>query len=136
MTATKLTNSWHGLYFSAGWVAAPFRHLEIDHHVIYGITSALSYSLAAAGFFMPTEPLCRVKLGTGRLAALFGLTALPLGALFVSRSRLEDAARLGKATRWGGSDTRAGCRDELALIRSGEGRIRNYNRCLAWVFWS
>ncbi|WP_272482746.1 histidine kinase N-terminal 7TM domain-containing protein, partial [Salinibacter ruber] len=31
VTLTKLTNRWHGLYFSAELSAVPFRHLEVDH---------------------------------------------------------------------------------------------------------
>ena len=154
VTATKLTNLWHGFYFSAEWAAVPFRHLEVDHHVFYWLTAAFSYVLAGVGFFMLAEPLRRVKFGTGRLAALFGLTALPLGAnaagyagpwflnlshepvgvaaftlgaLFVSRGRLEEAARLGEVLQ-------ASRREKPALILSDEERIRNYNRQAAELF--
>ena len=154
VTATKLTNPWHGFYFSAEWAAVPFRHLEVDHHVVYWLTAAFSYVLAGVGFFMLAEPLRKVKVGTGRLAALLGLTALPLGAnaagyagpwflnlshepvgvaafalgaLFVSRGRLEEAARLG-----GVSQT---CqREKPTLILSDEERVRNYNRQAADLF--
>ena len=154
VTATKLTNLWHGFYFSAEWAAVPFRHLEVDHHVFYWLTAAFSYVLAGIGFFMLAEPLRRMKFGTGRLAALFGLTALPLGAnaagyagpwflnlshepvgvaafalgaLFVSRGRLEEAARLGEVLQ-------AGRREKPALILSDEERVRNYNRQAAELF--
>jgi len=80
VTLTKMTNSWHGLYFTAGWGPEPFRHLAVDHHVVYWLTTALSYALAAVGFFMLAEPLRRAQVGGGKLAGLFALTALPLGA--------------------------------------------------------
>ncbi|WP_259247129.1 PAS domain S-box protein [Salinibacter ruber] len=80
VTLTKLTNRWHGLYFTAGWSAGPFPHLVVDHHVIYWLTAGLSYALAAVGFFMLAEPLRRAQVGGGKLAGLFALTALPLGA--------------------------------------------------------
>ncbi|WP_251951908.1 PAS domain-containing protein [Salinibacter ruber] len=148
VTATKLTNRWHGLYFSAEWSAVPFPHLSVDHHVIYWITAGLSYALAAAGFFMLAEPLRRAQVGGKRLAGLFGLTALPLGAnaigyatpyllgfshepvgvaafalgaLFVYRGRFEGTSQ-------------AGTQGKPALMLSGDGRLRNYNRAAVELF--
>ncbi len=148
VTLTKVTNSWHGLYFAAGWQTTPFAHLQIDHRVIYWITAALSYALAAVGFFMVAEPLRRVQVGAGRLAGLFGLTALPLvanglgylspalldvshepvgvaafaiGALFIYRDRFEDASR-------------AGAQPKPALALSEGGQLRNYNEAAAALF--
>ncbi|WP_263835174.1 PAS domain S-box protein [Salinibacter sp.] len=148
VTLTKVTNSWHGLYFTAGWQTTPFAHLQIDHRVIYWITAALSYALAAVGFFMVAEPLRRVRVGAGRLAGLFGLTALPLvanglgylspalldvshepvgvaafaiGALFIYRDRFEDASR-------------AGAQPKPTLALSEGGQLRNYNEAAAALF--
>ncbi|PSQ58467.1 MAG: hypothetical protein BRD27_06280 [Bacteroidetes bacterium QH_10_64_19] len=42
VTLTKLTNAWHGMYFSTGTVAEPFFHLTIDHGVLYWGTAAYS----------------------------------------------------------------------------------------------
>ncbi len=145
---TKVTNAWHGLYFAAGWHTTPFAHLQIDHRTLYWITAALSYTLAAVGFFMVAEPLRRVQVGAGRLAGLFGLTALPLianglgylspalldvshepvgvaafaiGVLFVYQDRFEETGRTG---------TQA----SPALVLSKGGRLRNYNEAAATLF--
>ncbi|MCS3698412.1 ATP-binding protein [Salinibacter ruber] len=145
VTLTKLTNRWHGLYFSAEISAGPFPHLAVDHHVIYWITAGLSYALAAVGFFMLVEPLRRAQVGEKRLAGLFGLTALPLGAnaigyatpylvdlshepvgvaafalgaFALKRGQLEEASRAGREER-------------PSLVLSADGRIRNYNQAAA-----
>jgi PAS domain S-box-containing protein len=149
VTLTKLTNRWHGLYFTAEWSAVPFPHLAVDHHVIYWITAGLSYALAAVGFFMLAEPLRRAQVGGGKLAGLFGLTALPLGAnavgyttpylvdlshepvgvaafalgaLALRRSRKESC--LEEASR-------AGREERPTLVLSAGGRVQNYNRAAA-----
>ena len=148
VSLSKLTNPWHGLYFSAELSAGPFRHLVVDHHVGYWITSALSYALAAVGFFMLSEPLRRAKVGSGKLAGLFALTALPLGAnaigyatpylldlshepvgvaafalgaLVLKERRLEETSRTGQEKR-------------PNLVLSAGGRIRNYNRAAERLF--
>ncbi len=148
VTLTKLTNSWHGLYFSAEWTSAPFPFLSVDHHVIYWVTAGLSYVLAAVGFCMLAEPLRRAKMGSGKLAVLFGLTALPLGAnavgytqpwllelshepvgvaafalgvLFVHREQFERVSQVGR-------------REDPALVLSREGQIQNFNGQAARLF--
>jgi len=148
VTLTKLTNLWHGLYFTAEWSAVPFRHLAVDHHVLYWITSALSYALAATGFFMLAEPLRNLRVGTGRLAGLFALTALPLGAnaigyttpylldlsyepigvaafaigvLFVWEEQFEEAGQAGRLGR-------------PAVVLSEDGQVRNYNEAATRLF--
>ncbi len=152
VTLTKLTNPWHGLYFSAELSAVPFRHLEVDHHVIYWLTAGLSYALAAVGFFMLSEPLRRAQVGGGKLAGLFALTALPLGAnaigyatpylldlshepigvaafalgaLALRRSRKESCL---EEAGWAGREERP------SLVLSAGGRVQNYNRAAAEVF--
>ncbi len=152
VTLTKLTNRWHGLYFSAEMPVGPFPHLAVDHHVIYWLTAGLSYALAAVGFFMLAEPLRRAQVGGGKLAGLFALTALPLGAnaigyatpylvdlshepvgvaafalgaLALRRSRKESC--LEEASR-------AGREERPSLMLSAGGRIQNYNRAAAEVF--
>ncbi len=152
VTLAKLTNRWHGLYFSAELSAVPFRHLEVDHHVIYWLTAGLSYALAAVGFFMLSEPLRRAQVGGGKLAGLFALTALPLGAnaigyatpylldlshepigvaafalgaLALRRSRKESCL---EEAGWAGREERP------SLVLSAGGRVQNYNRAAAEVF--
>ncbi|MCS4136441.1 PAS domain S-box protein [Salinibacter ruber] len=148
VTLAKLTNRWHGLYFTAEMSTGPFPHLAVDHHVIYWLTSGLSYALAGVGFCMLAEPLRRAQVGGGKLAGLFALTALPLGAnavgqathyllnlnhepvgvaafalgaLFVYRERFEGTSQ-------------AGIQAKPALMLSGDGRLRNYNRAAAKLF--
>ena len=148
VTLTKLTNAWHGLYFAVGWQTTPFPHLQVDHRTLYWGTAALSYALATVGFFMVAEPLRRVQVGTGQLAGLFGLTALPLlangagylspalldvshepvgvaafavGVLFVYRDRFEETGRAGPQAK-------------PVLLLSGDDRLRNYNEAAATLF--
>ncbi len=148
VTLAKLTNRWHGLYFTAEMSTGPFPHLAVEHHVIYWLTSGLSYALAGVGFCMLAEPLRRAQVGGGKLAGLFALTALPLGAnavgqathyllnlnhepvgvaafalgaLFVYRERFEGTSQ-------------AGIQAKPALMLSGDGRLRNYNRAAAKLF--
>ncbi|WP_423824420.1 ATP-binding protein [Salinibacter ruber] len=154
VTLTKLTNRWHGLYFSAELSTVPFWHLEVDHHVIYWLTSGLSYALAVVGFFMLSEPLRRAQVGGGKLAGLFALTALPLGANAVGQATpyLVDlshepvgvaAFALGALALKGSPSSgsrkescleeasRAGREERPSLVLSAGGRIRNYNRAAA-----
>jgi signal transduction histidine kinase len=148
VTVTKLTNAWHGLYFSGTLTASPFPHLEITHYPLYWGTAGLSYALAAVGFFMLFDSLRRVQLGAGLLMGLFGLTALPLaanvagyispvlldlnhepvgvavfaaGVLYVSTRRFEGAGRAGR-------------HDKPALVLSDEGRLRNCNEAAVTLF--
>ncbi len=148
VTATKLTNSWHGLYFAADVGTVPFRHLAVNHHAVYWSTAALSYVLAALGFFMLAEPLRRLQVGVKKLAGLFALTALPLGAnaigylgpylLDVNHEPVGVAAfalgalALGDVQLEGSS--RAGQEEQPTLVLSGDGRIQNYNQAGARLF--
>ncbi|PSQ74966.1 MAG: hypothetical protein BRD33_05035 [Bacteroidetes bacterium QH_6_63_17] len=144
----KLTNAWHGLYFSTGTVAEPFFHLTIDYNILYWGTAALSYMGAAVGFFMLYESLRRVQVGAGTLAGLFGLTALPIfanavgytrpwlldlshepvgvaafavGTLYVSIDRFAEAQEAGRQA-------------QPVLMISETGRLRNYNEQAAALF--
>ncbi|WP_259129873.1 PAS domain S-box protein [Salinibacter ruber] len=152
VTLTKVTNRWHGLYFTAEWSAVPFPHLAVDHHVIYWITAGLSYALASVGFFMLAEPLRRAQVGGKKLAGLFALTALPLGAnaigyatpylLDLSHEPVGVAAfalgalLLKRSQREGSLEevSRAGREARPSLVLSGSGQIRNYNRAAAGLF--
>ncbi len=148
VTATKVTNRWHGLYFSAEQASGPFPHLAVDHHVIYWLTAGLSYALAAVGFFMLAEPLRRAQVGGGKLAGLFALTALPLGAnaigyatpylLDLSHEPVGVAAfALGALALKKGQleeASRAGQEERPSLVLSGSGQVRNYNQAAAELF--
>ncbi|WP_263786891.1 PAS domain-containing protein [Salinibacter grassmerensis] len=149
VTLAKLTNRWHGLYFSVEWGASPFRHLAVDHHGIYWGTAGLSYALAAVGFFMLSEPLRQARVGGRKLAGLFALTALPLGAnaigyagggylLDLSHEPVGVAAfALGALALRDGQleeTSQAGRAERPSLLLSGGGRIRNYNQAAARLF--
>jgi PAS domain S-box-containing protein len=148
VTLTKLTGPLHGLYFSAQILETPFPHLAADHHVLYWGVVALSYELAAVGFFMLYEPLRRVEMGSGQLVGLLSLTILPMaanalghtsigllhvshepvgvaafaiGALFVYGGRFEEVGRVGRP-------------EKPALVLSGTGRVQNYNEQAATLF--
>ncbi|MBB4090906.1 PAS domain S-box protein [Salinibacter ruber] len=159
VTATKLTNRWHGLYFGAEMSAGPFPHLAVDHHVIYWLTAGLSYALAAVGFFMLAEPLRRAQVGGGKLAGLFALTALPLGAnaigyagpylldlshepVGVAAFALGALALKGNPSSGNSSSgsrkescleeaSRAGREERPSLVLSAGGQVRNYNQAAA-----
>ncbi|MCS4201495.1 ATP-binding protein [Salinibacter ruber] len=159
VTLTKLTNRWHGLYFGAEMSAGPFPHLAVDHHVIYWLTAGLSYALAAVGFCMLAEPLRRAQVGGGKLAGLFGLTALPLGAnaigyagpylldlshepVGVAAFALGALALKGNPSSGNSSSgsrkescleeaSRAGREARPSLVLSAGGRIQNYNQAAA-----
>ncbi|MCS3698659.1 PAS domain-containing protein [Salinibacter ruber] len=145
VTLAKLTNRWHGLYFSAEMSVGPFPHLAVDHHVIYWLTAGLSYALAAVGFCMLAEPLRRAQVGGGKLAGLFGLTALPLGAnavgyatpylLGLSHEPIGVAAfALGALALRGRrleETSRAGREARPSLVLSAGGQVRNYNQAAA-----
>ncbi|MCS3698663.1 PAS domain S-box protein [Salinibacter ruber] len=145
VTLTKLTNQWHGLYFGAEMSVGPFPHLAVDHHVIYWLTAGLSYALAVVGFFMLAEPLRRAQVGGKKLAGLFGLTALPLGANAIGYATpyLVDLSHepvgvaafalgaLALRERRLEETSRAGREERPSLVLSADGRIRNYNQAAA-----
>ncbi len=149
VTLAKLTNRWHGLYFGAEISTGPFPHLAVDHHVIYWLTAGLSYALAAVGFCMLAEPLRRAQVGGGKLAGLFALTALPLGAnaigyatpylLGLSHEPIGVAAfalgalplRRSRKESCLEEASRAGREARPSLVLSAGGRIQNYNQAAA-----
>lgn len=78
IVVTKLTNPWHGLYFTAAPAEAPFPHLALDYHLLYWGSAALAYALAAVGYFILYDLFRNVGSGGGALVPLAGLTALPI----------------------------------------------------------
>ena len=78
IVAVKLTNPIHGLYFDTVFVTTPFPHLTISHDVFHWIVSGLSYALVSVGFFMLYELFLDADFDTRPLAALVGVTALPV----------------------------------------------------------
>ncbi len=78
IVGTKLTNPWHGLYYSVEPAQVPFSHLKLHYHALYWGLLGLSYVLAAVGYFMLFELFRAVGSSGGKLGLLAGLTALPL----------------------------------------------------------
>lgn len=141
ITAVKLTNPLHGLYFTTTTAATPFRYLAIEHGIIHWVSTSLSYVLAAIGLFMifelyiesgyDTKPLAvlTVMLGipvTIDIAAIatrsliefiyapIGVAVFAVGALFVFGDQL-----LAVRTRAQG--------DEATVVLDDEDRIRAYS---------
>jgi len=78
VVAIKLTNPYHGLYFTAELVATPFGHLSVDHGLVHWIVSGVAYSLASVGLFMLYELFLEADHDTTPLAGLAAATALPV----------------------------------------------------------
>ena len=78
VTALKLTNPVHGLYFTTTEVAMPFRYVAIEHGLIHWVSTSLSYVLAAIGLFMIFELYVESGHDTRPLGALTALLALPV----------------------------------------------------------
>ena len=142
LTALKVTNPLHGLYFTAEWTTHPFPHLGIHHELLYWIILGLSYAVIAVGFFMLLERFHYTGADSRPLLVLAGVTAVPamatilgdrvqwllplmyeppgvalfaVGTLFVYRDRLE-AIRLTAET------------DKPAVYLDGNGAIRDFNQ--------
>lgn len=78
ITAIKLTNPIHGLYFSTTPKTEPFRYLAIEHGLVHWVSTSLSYVLAAVGLFMIFELYVESGYDTKPLGALTALLALPV----------------------------------------------------------
>ncbi|SHG47086.1 histidine kinase N-terminal 7TM domain-containing protein [Halobaculum gomorrense] len=78
IVAVKLTNPVHELYFTAERVATPFVHLAIQQGMAHWVVTGLSYALVTVGFFMLFEQFLEADFDTRPLAALVGVTALPV----------------------------------------------------------
>jgi signal transduction histidine kinase len=78
IVAVKLTNPLHGWYFETTFVTVPFPHLTIMHETFHWVVTGLSYALVAVGFFMLYEMFLDADYDTRPLAALVGITGLPV----------------------------------------------------------
>lgn len=148
VAGTKLTNSWHGLYFSTEMVEAPFPHLQLHYHALYWGSVGLAYALAAVGYFMLFELFREVGSKGGKLGMLAGLTALPLlfnglgealpWLLNVSHEPLGVAAFAIGVTFLYRDQFRAveiaGDRQAPVFVMEPNGTILDYNRSAADLF--
>lgn len=78
ITALKLTNPIHQLYFAVEVASTPFPHLAVTHQLAHWLVMGLSYGLAMIGYFMLLEHLTKVSSDTTPLLGLIGITGLPL----------------------------------------------------------
>ena len=74
----KLTNPFHQLYFTTEWVTEPFTHLAIHHGLLHWVILSLSYVVIGVCFFMLLERFYQSGVSAWPLAALVGITALPI----------------------------------------------------------
>ena len=150
VVAVKLTNPWHGLYFTAELATVPFSHLAILHQPIHWLVMGLAYSLAVVGFFMLYELFFQVGGDTKPLAVLVALTGLPvvldvlgavspvvlqftyspigvaafaIGVLFVFLDRFQRVQL-------------AGARDDPVIVLDDDGEVWDYNRPALQLFAS
>lgn len=87
LVLVKVTNPFHGLYYSSELASEPFVHLAIQYSTLHWMAMGLSYALAFVGFYMLVERFAQSGAGTRPLEALVLLTALPLGLdLFALRA--------------------------------------------------
>ncbi len=78
VVSVKITNPLHRAYFTTTAHTTPFPHLSVQTGALHWAAMGLSYALAFVGFFMLFELFTAVDYDTRPLAALVGLTGLPV----------------------------------------------------------
>ncbi len=78
ISALKLTNALHGWYFELEVVTTPFRYTSVDLLGLHWLTTGVAYSLTAVGMYMLFRTFVRSNIDTTALAALVGLTVVPV----------------------------------------------------------
>lgn len=73
----KVTNPYHGLYFSSSFVSDPFPHLIIQLMPAHWIVAGLSYVLTGIGFYLLYEQFSQSEFNTDALTILVIITGLP-----------------------------------------------------------
>lgn len=148
LTALKVTNPLHNLYFTAEWVTEPFPHLVIRHGLLYWIVLGLSYAAIAVGFFILMERFYHTGSDSRPLVVLVGLSGLPavatiiggrvdwllplmyeppgvalfaVGTLFIYRQRFETIRLTGES-------------DKPAIFLDRDTYIRDYNQAARRLF--
>lgn len=151
----KLTNQFHGLYFSIEMVNTPFPHASVTLLEIHWIVTILAYALSAIGFYMLLQLFQYSDIETRGLTFLVGLTALPillniasiftdsrlvatnyeplgvavfaLGTLYVAQDTFE-------RVRWTGHQQVFDDIDEAILLLDEDGHIYKYNSAAELLF--
>lgn len=148
LTALKVTNPLHNLYFTTKWVTEPFPHLSIHHELLYWVILGLSYAAIAVGFFVLMERFYHTGSDSRPLVVLVGLSGLPavatiiggqvdwllplmyeppgvalfaVGTLFFYRQRFEGIRLTGES-------------DKPAIFLDQENCILDYNQAARRVF--
>jgi signal transduction histidine kinase len=78
IVAVKVTNPFHGIYFTTEFVTEPFPHLTVMHGTFHWVVSGLSYALVAVGFFMLYELFLESDYDTRPLGIVAAITGLPV----------------------------------------------------------
>ncbi|ACV11694.1 histidine kinase [Halorhabdus utahensis DSM 12940] len=142
IVAVKLTNDFHGLYFSSEVVSTPFPHVAIASTTLHWTVMAGSYALATVGYFMLYERFRHVSHDSRPLLALLGLTALPVGfdvlGMLVPGLMEITYEPVGVAAFAVGLSfvyferfrtiRLAGDRDDPVIVLDADDRIQDYNR--------
>ncbi|MFO7832946.1 MAG: ATP-binding protein [Halohasta sp.] len=148
IVAVKVTNPFHGLYFSAEVVETPFQHLLISHGALHWAAMGVAYALATIGIFMLFELFAQVDYDTRPFVALVGLTALPVVfdiVGFVTPLFLDVSySSIGVAVFAVGvlfsyieefeTIQLAGQYDDPVIVVDDEGEIRDYNQAALELF--
>ncbi|QSG02489.1 sensor histidine kinase [Natranaeroarchaeum sulfidigenes] len=138
----KLTNPFHGQYYTMEAATVPFAHLNVVHEPFHWVTTAFSYMLAGIGLFMLLEMFAESEYDTTPLSVLAVLTGLPvvfdivgyqsdlllgmiysplgvaifaIGVLFVHQDRFMAVQLTDKV-------------DEATVFLDDDERIRDFNR--------
>jgi PAS domain-containing protein len=78
IVVVKVTNPYHGLYFTTAPVTEPFPHVTIMHQTFHWVVTGLAYALSAIGFYLLFETFRGSNYATGRLSLLVALAGLPV----------------------------------------------------------
>ena len=77
IVGVKVTNPFHGLYFTTSMNSDPFPHLAIQPLPAHWIVTGLSYVVTAIGFYLLYELFSQSNLNTRGLSVLVIVTGLP-----------------------------------------------------------
>lgn len=155
VVAVKLTNPLHGLYYTIAVVNEPFTHVTVQHRALHWGVTVLAYALSAVGIYQLFVTFRGSNVPTGSLAALTGVTALPVlldvvahvpgapllqvnyepigvavfavGALFVAEETFERVC-------WTGSQQVLSVLDEAVLVVDEGNVLRDFNVAAARLF--
>jgi PAS domain-containing protein len=155
VVAVKLTNPLHGLYYTIAVVNEPFTHVTVQHQALHWGVTVLAYGLSAVGLYQLFVTFRGSKVPTRSLAALTGVTALPVlldvvahvpgapllqvnyepigvavfavGTLFLAEETFERVC-------WTGSQQVLAVLDEAVLVVDDAGALRDFNAAAARLF--